>query len=283
MHISSGFTSFSRVVAAGLLISAIILSGCSESDNGSEPTPDKTAPTVSLSASSDLVLADGDVLYTADASDNEGVTLVEFYDGSSMIGSDDTDPYEITISYTETDNGIHDPWARAKDAAGNSKDSDTLSVIVAINVTAEFENPGFTDDATGWTLHNFDPWSGWTDEAGNPPGCFRLNEYGSCEVDPGIQQEVSGFVPGITYQITGEYRPYVNWVGNQYAESFVVTVDSTVVGSFPRGPNGLDWSPFTAEFTATEFIHTIGFWAEHSCDDSSYELDNVSLSIKPGT
>jgi hypothetical protein len=55
-----------------------------------------------------------------------------------------------------------------------------------------------------------------------------------------------------------------------------------LVGSFPRGPNGTDWSPFVVEFTATEFMHTIGFWAEWN-DDSSYELDNVTLSIKPGS
>ncbi|MBN1885036.1 MAG: hypothetical protein JW876_05895 [Candidatus Krumholzibacteriota bacterium] len=258
----------------------MMMSACSDSDTGSEPTVDTTDPTIALSASANLVLSDGNVLYTADASDDEGVVLVEFHDGASMIGSDDTAPFELDVAYAESDNGQHHLWATAEDDAGNTASSDTVTVIVAINVTAGFVNPGFTDDASGWTLHNFDEWSGWTDEAGNPPGCMRLNEYGTCEVDPGIEQEVSGFVPGLTYEITGEYRPYVNWIGNQFAESFVVTADSVVVGSFARGPNGLDWSPFTAEFTATAFTHTIGFWAEYNCDDSSYELDNVSLSIK---
>jgi hypothetical protein len=75
---------------------------------------------------------------------------------------------------------------------------------------------------------------------------------------------------------------HVDWIGNQYAESFVVTVDSMVVGSFARGPNGLGWSPFADEFTATSFSHVIGFRAEYNCDDSSYLLDNVSLSVKAG-
>jgi hypothetical protein len=256
-----------------------MFSGCSDSDSGTAPVEDTTDPTVSLSASTSLLLSAGGITYTADASDNEGVAEVEFYDDDTLVGTDDSAPFSHVVSYVEADNGIHEVWARAKDGAGNGAESDTLEVIVAINVTAAFTNPGFTTDGTGWTEHNFDQWSGWTDEAGNPPGCYRLNEYGSYEVDPGIQQEVSGFVPGLTYEVTGEYRPYVDWIGNPNAESFVVTVDSVLVGSFARGPNGLDWSNFTAEFTATSFSHVIGFWGEHA-DDSSYELDNVSLSIK---
>lgn len=279
MTSSSGrltFTIFSTVL---LLLGALVFSGCSDSDSGTTPSADETDPVVSLSASSNLVLADGNVVYAADASDNESVASVEFYDDDTMIGSDDTAPFALIVGYGEADNGIHSPWAKAKDAAGNSGSSDTLSVIVAINVTAEFTNPGFTTGSDGWTLHNFDPWSGWTDEAGNPPGCFRLNEWGNYDVDPGIQQDVMGFVPGLTYEITGEYRPYVPNYGSPAAESFAVTVDSVFVGTFARGPNGLDWSPFTAEFTATSFSHVIGFWGEHA-DDSSFELDNVSLSIK---
>jgi hypothetical protein len=263
-----------------MLLGAFLVQGCSDdSDGGAAPEPDREAPTVTLSASSGLLLAEGSITYTADASDNKGVALVEFYEDDTMVGSDDSSPFTHTASYAESDNGSHEYWARAEDAAGNSADSDTLEVIVAINVTAEFVNPGFTTDGSGWTEHNFDQWSGWTDEAGNPPGCYRLNEYGSATVNPGIEQEVSGFVPGLTYEISGEYRPYVTWIGNPSLESFAVTVDSVLAGSFPRGPNGTDWSPFTAEFTATEFTHTIGFWGEYY-DDSSYELDNVSLSIK---
>jgi hypothetical protein len=197
-----------------------------------------------------------------------------------MIGSDDTAPFALTVGYVEADNGIHSPCAKAEDAAGNSGISDTLNVIVAINVIAELANGDFTDDAAGWTLHHLTEPNGWTDEAGNPPGCMILNESNTHGIDPGVQQDVSGFVPGLTYEITGEYSPYVNWIGNQWAESFAVTVDSVLVGSFARGPNGDGWSPFTVEFTATSFSHVIGFWAEYVGDDSSYYLDNVSLSIK---
>ena len=68
-------------------------------------------------------------------------------------------------------------------------------------------------------------------------------------------------------------------VGNQYAESFVVTVDSLVVARFARGPMGADWSTFDATFTATAETHTIGLFAEWGCDDSSYDVDNVELTV----
>jgi hypothetical protein len=67
--------------------------GCSDdSDRGTEPEQDAENPMVSLSASNYLVLSDGEITYTAAASDNEGVALVEFYEDGAMIGSDDQVP-----------------------------------------------------------------------------------------------------------------------------------------------------------------------------------------------
>lgn len=279
MTSSSGRMAFS-VFTLVFLLGALVFSGCSDSDTGTAPAEDTTDPTVHLAATDSILVSEGINTYAADAYDDEGVALVNFYDGSTLLGDDEEAPFTLTVSYTESDNGVHEIWASAVDAAGNSGDSDTLDIIIAINVVAEFINPGFTTDADGWTLFHLTEPNGWTDEVGNPPGCMRLNEYGGREIDPGIQQDVSGFIPGVTYEVSGEYRPYVTWIGNQSAESFVVTVDSLLVGSFARGPNGAEWSPFTAEFTATGYSHVIGFWAEYNGDDSSYELDNVLLSIK---
>ena len=73
----------------------------------------------------------------------------------------------------------------------------------------------------------------------------------------------------------------MDWIGDQFAESFVITVDSVVVASFARGTQLPDWSVFTAEFVASDFTHTIGIWAEWGCDDSSYEVDNLAVDLKP--
>lgn len=270
-------------VVALTALGALTLSACSDSSsNGAGPAKDATPPSISLTSSSELVMEEGDITLTASASDNEDVTVVEFYDGGTMLGSVDSNPFEWTRSYTETDNGMHSHWAVAKDAAGNSAESETLSVIVAINLQPGFLNGDFATDDSGWTVLDCDQWSGYISGEGDPPGLMRLNEYGTCEVDPGIEQEISGLIPGLTYEIAGEYRPYVDWYGNPAAESFVITVDGEVLASMARGPQGSDWSPFTVEFVPTAFVHTIGFYAEWGCDDSSYDVDNLSIALKTG-
>ncbi len=271
------------IVVAALLPAVIIFSACGDSSSDvAEPEPDTTPPEVTLAASDTLVLDEGDVTLTAVATDDQGVETVEFYEGGTMIGSADSNPYELILSFTETDNGVHQYSAVALDASDNSSESDTLDLIVGINLQAGFVNGTFDTDASGWVLENNDQWSGYMADQGDPAGCVRLNEYGTCEVDPSAAQEVYGFVPGLTYTISGDYRPCVDWIGNQYALSFVITVDGEVVASMARGPNGSDWSPFSADFVATQFVHTITFYAEWGCDDSCYDVDNLELSLAAG-
>ena len=267
------------IPAALLLLQSLAGIDCSESKNPAGTEPDVVAPTVSLAVSETLVLDAAPLLLTATASDDVGVTAVSFYDGDTLLQTMDEAPYELSIGLAEGDNGVHHYRAEAEDAAGNSAASAVHDVIVAINHQPVLLIGGFDTDADGWELHHFDPWSGWSDASGNPPGCMVLNEFGSCDVDPGVTQTVDGLIPGLSYELTGEYRPYVEWIGNPAAASFVVTVDSVVVAAFARGPNGLDWSPFTASFTATATAHSIGFWAEHDCDDSSYDLDSVQIAV----
>ncbi len=250
--------------------------GC---DSG--PDPDTTSPVVTLVASESLVMGETTLTLTATATDAEGVVSVSFYDTSTLLQTQTETPFILAIDLVEADNGNHSYTAMAADAAGNSAESSSQEVFVAINHQPTLLNGGFDGDASGWNLFHFDEWSGWTALAGNPPGCMRLNEYGTCNVDPGVTQVVEGLIPGLSYEIGGDYKPYVAWIGDQFAESFVVTVDSVVVASFARDPLGEVWAPFTASFTATASSHEIGFWAEYDCDDSSYELDNVVLTVAP--
>ncbi len=271
------------VAVLTILLVVVAFSACSDSSSDvAEPEPDTTPPEVALAASDTLVLDEGDVILTALATDDGGIAAVEFYEGSTMIGTANEHPYELTLSFTETDNGIHNYSAVAMDESDNSSESDTLDLIVGINLQAGFVNGTFDLDASGWVLENNDQWSGYTADGGNPGGYVKLNEYGTCEVDPSAAQEVYGFIPGLTYTISGDYRPCVDWIGNQYALSFVITVDGEIVGSMARGPNGSDWSPFSVDFVATQFIHTITFYAEWDCDDSCYDVDNLELGLSAG-
>lgn len=199
-----------------------------------------------------------------------------------MIGSDGSHPYELTMSFTETDNGIHSFSAVARDASDNSSESDTLDVIVGINLQAGFVNGTFDTDASGWLLENNDQWSGYTADGGNPGGYIKLKEFGTCEIDPSASQVVYGFIPGLTYTISGDYRPCVDWIGSPAALSFVITVDGEIVAAMARGPQGSGWSSFSIDFTATQFSHTITFYAEWDCDDSCYDVDNLVLGLSAG-
>ncbi len=98
------------------------------------PNPtDTVPPTVSLQSSATSVTAAGNVTLTATASDNVGVTRVEFYDGTSILASDTTAPYQFTGAFTSANNGTHPFTARAYDAAGNVATSATVSVVVNIS------------------------------------------------------------------------------------------------------------------------------------------------------
>ena len=98
------------------------------------PAPDTTPPSVSLSSSVSNVTAASSITLTANATDNVGVSKVEFYDGATKLGEDSTSPFEQTIALTATNNGSRSYSAKAFDAANNSASS--TAVVVAVSIPA---------------------------------------------------------------------------------------------------------------------------------------------------
>jgi hypothetical protein len=96
------------------------------------PGPDTVPPTVSLSSTSSTVVVAGSIKLTATASDNLGVSKVEFYDGATKLGEDTSTPFEQTINFTRANNGVKSLTAKAFDAANNSASSDPVAVTVNI-------------------------------------------------------------------------------------------------------------------------------------------------------
>ncbi|MBZ9751585.1 cellulose binding domain-containing protein [Deinococcus sp. HMF7604] len=95
------------------------------------PGGDTTAPTVSLSASPGTVTSAGNVTLTATASDNVGVTKVEFYQGTRLLSTDTTAPFTASEAVTSANNGSRSYSAKAFDAAGNTNTASS-SVTVSI-------------------------------------------------------------------------------------------------------------------------------------------------------
>jgi hypothetical protein len=98
---------------------------------------DAIRPTVSISnpASAKTYTNAQTVTITATASDNVGVTSVEFYDGGTLKGADTTAPYTYDWPFTAADNGAHVWTARAYDAAQNVSTSRPVTLTVSIDIT----------------------------------------------------------------------------------------------------------------------------------------------------
>jgi hypothetical protein len=163
---------------------------------GTPPPGDTTPPTTSITAPSAGSTVSGTVTYSANASDNVGVTRVEFYVGSTLIATDTTSPYSISWNTANHANGGYSLTTRAYDAAGNVGTSSAASVTVSngtggnCSITEQlFGNPGFESGNTIWTATSGVIGSGTSGSAPRT-GSWKawLNGYGTTYTDTLYQQ-----------------------------------------------------------------------------------------------
>jgi cellulose 1,4-beta-cellobiosidase len=102
---------------------------------------DTTAPIVSLSSSASTVTTASSITLSATATDNVGVSKVEFYDGATLLGTDSAAPFAQSANLTSANNGTRSYTAKAFDAAGNTKTSSAVSVTVNIAVSTDTTPP----------------------------------------------------------------------------------------------------------------------------------------------
>ncbi len=116
------------------------------------PPADTTPPTVSASETG----SSGTITLSANASDNVGVTNVEFRVDGVLKGSDATTPYAITLDSTTLADGSHSLTAKAFDAAGNASTSTAVSFTVSNTAPAveRIVNGGFESGKVSWTASN---------------------------------------------------------------------------------------------------------------------------------
>ncbi|MFA6552355.1 MAG: LamG-like jellyroll fold domain-containing protein, partial [Candidatus Paceibacterota bacterium] len=104
------------------------------------PTPDTTAPTVSITSPTNLGTVSGaSVTVSANASDpiisgqtQSGISGVQFKVDGNNLGSEDTvSPYSVTWNTSSLSNGNHTLTAVARDGAGNSSMSSVITVSVS--------------------------------------------------------------------------------------------------------------------------------------------------------
>ena len=128
----------------------------------------------------------------------------------------------------------------------------------------------------GWTSsHIVD--GGWRSANGN--AIFVLNWNGALEVDPSIEQTLTGLVTGREYLIEGDYCNYhgLGWC-NASALSFGVEVQSSVILELSYPGSCVQLYPFAASFIADATDQTIRFTAERNGSDCDYAIDNISVT-----
>ncbi len=148
-------------------------------------------PVVSLTSSAAGVTTASAVTLTAAASDDRGVSRVEFYEGGTLLGADTTAPYTQAVSFTAASNGAHTYTARAYDTGGQATTSAGVTVTVdigsavsgvAINAggsaTGSFLSDQDYDGGTAYTNSNTVDTSQITSNA-PPASIFATERYGA--------------------------------------------------------------------------------------------------------
>ncbi|HUS26337.1 MAG TPA: LamG-like jellyroll fold domain-containing protein [Nevskiaceae bacterium] len=149
------------------------------------PTPDTQAPTASITAPANGATLTGTVNVTATAADNIGVAGVQFkLDGNNLGSEDTTSPYQTSWNTVNSVNGTHTLTAVARDAAGNTVTTASVTVTVQniINLTGLVASYNF-DEGSGTTL---------TDRTGNSH---------------------AGTISGATWSTTGKYGKALSFDG----------------------------------------------------------------------
>ena len=93
-------------------------------------TADTTKPTVSFSAPTNGSSISGTRQLSATASDANGITKIEFYDGGTRLITDTAAPYAYNWDTTGVMNGSHTLYAKAYDPSGNVQ---TASLMVTVS------------------------------------------------------------------------------------------------------------------------------------------------------
>src|SRR5262249_42450185 len=98
----------------------------------SDSSSDKTAPSVSITTPSPDANVSRTVTISADATDNVGLTGVQFeLDGAPLEAEETSAPYSISWNTTTATDGAHSLTATARDGSGNQATSASVTVTVS--------------------------------------------------------------------------------------------------------------------------------------------------------
>jgi Zn-dependent metalloprotease len=162
--------------------------------SGGSTGGDTTAPTATASETG----TSGTITLSATASDNVGVSKVEFYIDGALVGTDTTSPYSVTYNSTLLTNGTHSLVAKAYDAAGNVGSSTAVSFTVSNTSTGttfnevESNNSTSTANVVADTVNQIVGYMGTTTD----------NDYFKLNIQPGRSITINMTGPsGVDYDL----------------------------------------------------------------------------------
>jgi len=231
----------------------------------SNSTTDTTPPTVSASESG----TSGTITLSATASDNVGVSKVEFYVDNALKATDTASPYSSTLDSTMLANGSHNLVAKAYDAAGNVGTSSTVAFSVSNTVTATelITNGGFESGSTGWTATS-GVITNQTGESAHAGSYYAwLDGYGAATTDT-VKQSVT--IPSTATTATLSF-----WLHVDTAETTTTTKYDTLTVQLLNSSGTV----LTTLATYSNLNANTGY-AQKSFDVSTYKGQTVQVYFK---
>lgn len=114
--------------------------------------PDTVPPTTAITAPAAGATVSGTVSITGSASDNVGVTRVEFYVDATLLSTSTASPYSASWNTSSATNASHSLTSKAYDAAGNVGSSGAVTVTVSNTSGGSLVNGNFESGSlAGWT------------------------------------------------------------------------------------------------------------------------------------
>lgn len=158
---------------------------------------DNTPPSVSVTLPTAGASVTNTITLSANASDGTngtGISKVEFYVGTTLVGTDTTSPYSVPWDTTSVSDGSRSITARAYDGANpvNSQTSTAVTVTVANNDSTPPSAPTSLRVSTTTTNSISLAWNASTDNRGTIAG-YRISRSGATPVT----------VTGLNYTATG--------------------------------------------------------------------------------